>query len=179
MNPNIIGNADDIRARLQLLAAELHKQNATAGLRIVGGAAIALAYNPDRDVTADIDAINRGDETLMQCAGQLAQIQGWNRDWLSDAALMYFPPNADSEWRTVAKYEGLTVEVASPRTLLAMKLNSGRGSREEQDIRTLLAICDIKSIDEAEELFEQNYPNEEMAARARMTVIDYLGGQFR
>lgn len=113
---------------------------------------------------------------MAQCARQLAQIHGWKSDWLNDAALAYFPPNADQEWHTIVECEGLTFAVASPQTLLAMKLNSGRGSREEQDLCTLLDICNITSIQQAEELFERNHPNEEMALRARITLTDHLSG---
>ena len=47
---------DDVEMLLRELAGRLHTEGVTAGIRIVGGAAIAL-MNADRRSTANIDAV--------------------------------------------------------------------------------------------------------------------------
>ncbi len=49
---------DDVELLLRELAQRLHTVGITAGIRVIGGAAIAL-MNSDRRSTADIDAVPR------------------------------------------------------------------------------------------------------------------------
>jgi hypothetical protein len=58
------------------------------------------------------------------------------------------------------------VEVASPRSLLAMKLNASRPGRDVQDIANLLAICDIRDFDAAEDLLNDFYPGDGLPDKA-------------
>jgi hypothetical protein len=56
--------------------------------------------------------------------------------------------------------------VARPPLLLAMKLLSGRGLRDLDDIALLLGICGVISFDQAIEIFEHYYPTEVPARKA-------------
>lgn len=58
------------------------------------------------------------------------------------------------------------MEVASPRALLAMKLNASRPGRDVQDIANLLAICDIHEPNAAEELLNDFFPGDGLPEKA-------------
>lgn len=73
---------------------------------------------------------------------------------------------ADPEWEVLYADENITVEVASPRALLAMKLNASRPGRDVQDIANLLAICNIRNVDEAEGLLDEYCPGDGLPDKA-------------
>jgi len=58
------------------------------------------------------------------------------------------------------------VEVASPRALLAMKLKASRAGRDDYDIANLLAICDVRDIDAAEDLLGDFFPGDVLPEKA-------------
>ena len=62
-----------------------------AQLRIVGGAAISLAYNAERAATVDIDAVLSPRDVVLEAAGRIARRNSWVADWLNDAARIFVP----------------------------------------------------------------------------------------
>jgi len=56
--------------------------------------------------------------------------------------------------------ETVSIWVAAPASLLAMKLRAARPGRDTDDIAALLAILQLTTVDEAEALFEHYYPGE-------------------
>lgn len=60
----------------------------------------------------------------------------------------------------------VSIWVASPGALLAMKLRAARAARDTGDIATLLAITAIDSVEAAEQLYEHYFPGELPPSRA-------------
>ncbi|MGR0319650.1 hypothetical protein [Agromyces sp. ZXT2-3] len=60
----------------------------------------------------------------------------------------------------------VVIQVASAAALLAMKLRANRPGRDDADIANLMAICDIRTVDSAEELYEDFYSGEALPDRA-------------
>ena len=90
---------------------------------------------------------------FIEAAIEVADANGWPHDWLNSNATMFVPAyGADPEWEVLYANDDIKVEVASPRALLAMKLNASRPGRDVQDIANLLAICDVRDLDAAEEV---------------------------
>ena len=58
--------------------------------------------------------------------------------------------------------------------MLAMKLRAARPGRDTDDIRHLLPLCKIESIDAAEELYESFYPGDVLSDRAVAQVPNIL-----
>lgn len=81
----------------------------------------------------------------------------------------------DAAWAVVAEFDYLTVEVASAKTLLAMKLHAGRGVRDDSDVATLSARLGLTSAGEAIEIYEQNYPNEAIPERSLIGLDELFG----
>lgn len=98
---------EDIISGLRDLIDELHRIGEPVGIRLVGGAALALRYF-DRRTTNDLDSlhVNPGsDESVAAAAARVADRRGWDDGWLNFAV-----ENADSlptfsrrvvEWETI------------------------------------------------------------------------------
>ncbi len=115
---------EDIRALLDDLSAELAARGARAELFLVGGAALAVAYDATR-ATRDLDAVFIPTGTVRQAAAAVAQHRGLTEDWLNDA-VKGFLPGPDPDAQRFYSSDSLIVDVASPRYLLAMKLFAAR-----------------------------------------------------
>jgi hypothetical protein len=114
---------DDLLDLLRDLGGRLQQRGLSADLYVVGGAAIALAFD-HRRVTRDIDAAFHPADTVREEASRLAEQRGLPPDWLSSAAIAFAPPGRDED-AVALDLPGLAVSVASPEHLLAMKLAAG------------------------------------------------------
>ena len=73
----------EILDALTALAAELHRRGISAEMYVVGGAAIALAFD-ERRSTRDIDAVFEPKRAVYQAAADLAEQRGLPDGWLND-----------------------------------------------------------------------------------------------
>ena len=90
---------------------------------------------------------------------------------LVDELAQFSPPGRELEPTILIERGGVTVWVAGPQHMLAMKLRAARGRRDETDIEALLDRCGIRSLAAAEELFERYYPDVELKELA-VAVIE-------
>jgi len=81
---------EDIRALLDDLSAELAARGARAELFLVGGAALAVAYDATR-ATRDLDAVFIPTDVVRQAARAVAEHRGLTEDWLNDAVKGFLP----------------------------------------------------------------------------------------
>lgn len=162
----------DIIGALRELISELRSAGEVAGIRIVGGAALALLYF-DRGTTQDLDSLHiqpGSDEAVAAAATRVAVQHGWDPLWLNFAveradAIPTFGRRA-VEWETVFDADGIVIQVAAKEALLAMKLRANRPGRDTNDIRQLLALCEITTLADAEDLYEDFYPGDSLTDRA-------------
>lgn len=143
----------DIVDLLTDLGARLSAQGLTGEMYVVGGAAIALAFDARR-ATRDIDSVFEPKAKIYEIADRMAEERGLDEGWLNDA-VKGFMVGPDPEASTVLDVPGLSVSVASPRILLAMKVAAHRTGEDEDDVRLLarhLSLDDADSVlDAAEE----------------------------
>ncbi len=155
-----------------MLVSELLADGATATIRIVGGAAVALQVGRDA-VTSDIDALYGSSAEVNAVAGRIAEARNWPLTWLNDAVKMYVSHHDDAgDWTRWTDEGGVVVLVARPKLLLAMKLRAGRGRRDTDDIDRLLDACGIASVDDAVALFDCYYPHDAIATPAILQLED-------
>lgn len=84
----------DLIDGLREVVRAAHEKGITGvSIRIVGGAALRLAYF-DRDTTADIDAQIEPMDRLEPIIEGIARDRGWRSDWLNNKAVMFIPPGA-------------------------------------------------------------------------------------
>lgn len=163
---------DDMIDGLTEVIRRLHERDARATIRIVGGAAMMLRYFEDRRVTPDIDASIHTDADLSELVREIATRRGWPPDWLNTAAAGFVPFAGVGNWEPLYDDESVSIWVATPVSLLAMKLRAARRGRDEEDVAVLLALLHIETVEGAEHVFEEQYPGELPPDRAYVMLDD-------
>jgi len=167
----------DIIAGLTDLIRELRADGRPAHLQIVGGAAIALMVNADRQATRDIDGPFTPADRVLAAAARVAAARGWPSDWINNAAGQFVPTGfgRPAEWRTIHDDGIVQVDVASAEMLLAMKLHAAqrRHLRDADDVGVLLRQLRVRSVPEAEAIYGGFYPGDEFSPRL-FTLVQVL-----
>jgi len=140
---------------LEELAARLHRRGATGTLLIVGGAAMSLGHD-GRRVTRDVDGDFQPRQLIHEVAVELARERGLRENWLSSEAAAFLPHMQPEDRVVLRVYPGLTVHLASPRVLLAMKLAAYRAT-DVPDLVTLFTELDVTEADEAVRITRELY----------------------
>lgn len=125
----------EIMAALTALAAELNRRGVSAEMYVVGGAAIALAFD-ERRATRDVDAVFEPKSAVYEAAAAVAEDRGLPPGWLNDA-VKGFLAGEDPAAAPVLDLPGLRCLAASPQTLLALKVLAHRVGEDEDDLRLL------------------------------------------
>lgn len=137
---------------------------------VVGGAAIAPAYNTRR-TTADVDGIFEPKAMIYQAARRVAsRHEGLTDDWVNDAVKGLLPSGADSRARVVLDVPGLTVSVPPPRYRLALKVQAARIDRDQDDIRFLAHEVGAQSADEILKIAEEVIGAERLLPKAEFLI---------
>ena len=150
---------DDIRELLSEICARLENAGIQATVRLVGGAAMALSGR-DRRVTVDIDASYAPVLAVDKIVQDIAQERGLPRNWMNSSAAAFIPSGA--RWQPIALGGGYRIDLATPRTLLAMKLSSAR-QRDMEDLGYLVTQLEITDPHEAVEIAEELYGDDDVA----------------
>lgn len=138
---------EDIVQLLTSVGARLEAEGIRGELFVVGGAAMALAYNTRR-LTADVDGVFEPKTAIYDAARVVAEDHpALPATWLNDAVKGLLP-GTDPDALVLLDVPGLTVSVASPRYLLALKVQAARIDRDADDILTLAHECGASTADE-------------------------------
>ena len=164
------------REQILTLLEELSNRAVGRGVRVemflVGGAAMVLVYNTQR-TTKDVEGIFEPKLVAYEIAAEIARDSdlGLAPDWLNDAVKIFpFPGGrADDEARVFIDSAGLSLRVASPRYLFAMKAWSGRES-DEDDLRVLWPLCRYTDAGECLAYIESAYPPSTLKPRTQYLV---------
>ncbi|MGH3544680.1 MAG: hypothetical protein ACRDPW_01920 [Mycobacteriales bacterium] len=163
---------DDIRRLLDDLSAELARRGARADLFLVGGAAIAIAYDNARS-TRDLDAVFLPTDVVRQAALVVAEQHELAKDWLNDA-VKGFLPGPDPDAQRYYSSESLIVDVASARYLLAMKLFSARVENDAADISFLYRHLGFTTVEQGLDLVESVYRGRPVEAKVQFLLGDIV-----
>jgi DNA-binding XRE family transcriptional regulator len=117
---------EQIIGLLAELGQELDARGVKAQLFVVGGAAMALAYNMRR-TTADVDGVFEPKAVIYEAARRVAERhEKLPADWLNDGVKGLLPGGADRHAKVILDLPGITVSVPSPHYLLALKVQAAR-----------------------------------------------------
>lgn len=173
-------DADDVllgRAELEraftALGERLARRGVVADLFIVGGAAMALAYDSTR-VTRDVDATFVPHGVVLEEAERVADDLGLPRWWLNEQATVYISGKDDPGKRRVFDHPGLRVMAASPEHVFAMKALAAR-TRDVDDLRLLAGILGIETAEEALRICTSFFPDDPVPERTKMVLEDLFG----
>jgi hypothetical protein len=164
---------DDLIQLLGEIATELDQEGHHGHLFVVGGAAMALAYNTRRS-TRDLDAVFEPKTVLYDAARKVGARHSLPPDWINDA-VKGFLPGADPNATTVFDRPGLSVRVASPEYLFAMKAVAARIERDAGDLIQLYRLCGFTSVEEALDCVESYYPPHLLPAKTAFLLRELLG----
>lgn len=162
-----------IQGLLEALAAELSVIGVRGEMFIVGGAAMALAYNTRRS-TRDIDAVFEPKTVIYEAAERLAAEHDVEPGWLNDA-VKGFLPGHDPASTVLFERPGLAVRIASPRYLLTMKVMAARVERDEDDIARLVELSGLDSVAAILDLVQTAYPHVPIPPRVQYFLEELLG----
>ena len=141
--------AREMRELLAELDKELQRLGKAATVFIVGGAAMALAYNAER-ASADIGATFEPRDVVLDAATVVARRFGLNRNWLSEGVRHFMPPVPDDHPRGERIGPALVIEIASPEYILAMKSMTTRKS--DGDLADAVHLCTFLGVSTEAEL---------------------------
>lgn len=162
-----------IERALRALGDRLARRGVVADLYVVGGAAMALAYDARR-ITRDIDALVQPHGAVIAEARQVARDLDLPESWLNEQASVYVSTEPDPQAPRVFDHPNLRVAAASARHLLAMKVMAGR-RRDGDDIRLLAGVLGLSTPQEVLAVVADVFPDEPAPARARPLLADVLG----
>lgn len=165
---------DRILGLFSELDDELCQRNVKGDVFIVGGAAMAVAYEA-RPATRDVDAIWHPSTEVREAAARVAaRHDDLDADWLNDGVKGFLPGDDRGERRVVYEGECLAVAAGSPEYLLATKLLASRVSRDEDDILLLYALNGFSTVDEGLALLERYYPGRPIEAKVRFFLEELI-----
>jgi len=148
-------NRGEIVDALSALASELERRGVSAEMYVVGGAAIALAFD-ERRSTRDVDAVFEPKGVVYEAAALVAEERGLPGGWLNDA-VKGFLAGEDPEAAPVLDLPGLRCLAASPETLLALKVLAHRVGEDEDDVRLLAGELGLETAEDVLAVAERTY----------------------
>jgi hypothetical protein len=155
--------AAELRSLLEELGRRLHDRGLEGRLLIVGDAAMSLLHD-ERRSTRDIDGQFEPAQAIQQVAVEIAGERGLRDNWLSSEAIAFLPA-IDADDRVVFRdIPGLTVELASARVLLAMKMAAFR-TTDIPDLMVLFEELEIRDPDDAVGITRELYGEHAVAIR--------------
>jgi hypothetical protein len=150
----------------------LGERGVKARLYLVGGAVMVLVHET-RSATLDVDGDFYPRDVVSAAVAAVGLRRGWPTDWMNTAANGFIPIFKSPDWRPLYRFGALEILAADERTMLAMKIRSSRGRRDEGDIAVLLDKCEITTLDEAWSLYEEYFPEDPAPPRAH-AILQHL-----
>lgn len=172
-NPSRLLDRQGLDEAFKALSAKLEKSGLHADIYIVGGAAMAMAFDARR-ATRDVDALFVPHGKVLEAAQEVAREMRLPRSWLNDQASVYMPADRSGA-QLVFSSKSLTVQAANPEQLLAMKILSSR-ERDREDITFLIAHLDLHTPDSALAVATKVFPQETVPVRAVKMLQEILEG---
>lgn len=136
----------------------------------LGGAAMALAFSRRR-VTRDLDAVFEPKKEIYEEAAKIARERGLPNGWLNDGVKSLLPDREQPiEGTSSFSTPGISVGVASPEYLFAMKAQAARQEADGDDLRFLARELKLKSTEQALELVERFYGANRLSPKTQLMV---------
>ena len=117
---------------------------------------------------------------MLAVAAEIGERRGLGAEWLNNSARQFIPVFKEPDWQPILKSGNVEIVAADERSMLAMKMRAGRGSRDRLDINFLVKRCGITSVAEALDLYEEYFPEDPLPDRTLPLLdeaIEALGPQ--
>lgn len=172
--PSLRLTRSDIRKLFELLDAELAASGVHGEVYVTGGAVMCLAYDA-RAATRDVDAFFRPTRLIREAALRVASTAGVPDSWLNDGVKSYL--GVRGEFDTYLELEHLSVFVAEPHYLLAMKcmaMRLGAEFHDLDDVRYLLRHLNVSGVDEALAIVMHYFEEDQVLPKTRLALEEIL-----
>lgn len=143
----------EIIEALTTLGRTLLDRGLTGDIYVVGGAAIALAYD-ERRATKDIDAVFAPKAEIYSAAADVGERLNLPEGWLNDA-VKGFLLGPDRFRTEIIELPGLRCEIASVETVLVLKCLAHRVGEDDADVRLLAEKAGLSDADSVLGLVER------------------------
>lgn len=171
--PEPLFDTTELHRAFAALAQKLQHRKVVGHVHVFGGAAMILAYNPQRVVTRDIDALFTPDGPVLAAIREVAIENDWPTTWLNNQASSY-ASRMPGEGARVFDHPYLQVAATPPDHLLAMKVLAARATRDADDLRFLLSHLRISDPEQVWAVVDRFFPGTEPSTRSRALVEDIL-----
>lgn len=165
---------DEIETALRRLGEVLLDRGIQGDLYLVGGAAMAMAYDARR-TTRDVDAIFEPKMAVYDAAAEVAEALHLPADWLNDSAKGFLYAD-DPHQGPAYDYPGLRVQAASPQMMLAMKVVAARIGEDDDDVGWLARHLDLRTVDDVMNTVVSVVGEERLTPRSRFFVEEVIAG---
>lgn len=169
--PEPLFDASELHRAFTALAVKLQHRNVVGQVHVVGGAAMLLAYNPDRLATRDVDALFGPDGPMIAAIHEVAAENNWPTTWLNNQAAVYVA-RSPGEGIRVFDHPHLQVAATPADHLLAMKVLAARAVRDADDLRFLVDYLGLTSAVQVWAVVERFFPGIDVPVRSRGLVDD-------
>ena len=164
---------EKIRELLVELGEGLSQQGLKGELFVVGGAALALAFDSRRS-TRDVDAVFAPKSEIYRIAEAMVDDHDeLDSGWLNDA-VKGFILGKDNKSVTVLEAPGIVVRSASAQYLLAMKLHAARIDRDYDDIEFLAKYLELDTASKVFEFIDSKFPDIDLLPKVKYLVEEIL-----
>lgn len=163
----------EIVVALTSLGEALDRRGVEGEMYVVGGAAIALAYDSRRS-TRDIDGVFEPKTVIYEVAAEVAEQLALPPGWLNDA-VKGFLAGEDPEAAPILDVPGLRCLIASPRMLLALKVLAHRVGEDEDDVLLLAGALNLGTAEDVLAVAEEVF-GDRLETAARFFVEELFGG---
>ena len=179
-NEDSVMSKQDILNNLLALDQKLIENNMTGEIDMFGGAVMCLGLDA-RNSTHDIDAIFQPKADIRTLIQEVAEERNLPEDWLNDGVKGFVSPEGEFERFGEDIFKNLTVFMASPEYLLAMKCLSCRSTldspTEISDIRFLINYLGLNSVEAVENVILEYYPASRYQVKTHYMLEEIFGDQ--
>lgn len=168
-------DAADVRELLIELGGRLADQGVDARIFIVGGVAMALAFNTRR-LTRDIDAVFEPKTVIYKEAARMAAERVLPPDWLNDGVKGLLPGRVQPQEGTASfTARGIHVGVASAEYMFAMKAQAARQEADGDDLRELTRQLGLRDAEAGLDLVERFYGPGRLTPKTQLMIESIVG----
>jgi hypothetical protein len=172
--PEPLFDRNDIIAAFTELADRLERAGVVGQVHVIGGAAMLLAYEPDRASTRDVAAMFSSDTPVVKAVRDIAHERQWPSTWLNNQASVY-ASRTPGEGPRVFDHPHLQVMATPADHLLAMKALAARATSDRDDLEFLISYLGITSQQEVWGIIARFFPDTPVPERSRLLISDLLG----
>ena len=166
-------NEKDIMKYLEELNELMKNNNIHGDINLVGGAVMCLAFK-SRKITHDIDGIFEPKSKINDLIKSISVKNDIPENWLNDGVKGFLSKKAN--FQEFKKLSNLTISIASPEYMLAMKCLSARADNknEIEDLKHLIKKLNLKTYEDVVEIILQFYPMEKFMVKTQYLIMEVL-----